>query len=100
MVYIVWAAVPESLLHRLGIIYYPSRTWAITLPSYAFVLVVFLFLVFISVCLIMTPALDSANVFSDPATRHMHESDIALPFDEIPRIYDLSHDLVDKILYT
>ncbi|KAF5830407.1 PIG-P-domain-containing protein, partial [Dunaliella salina] len=41
--YTAWAFLPESYLHAAGITYYPSRVWAIIIPTWILVLVVFCF---------------------------------------------------------
>uniref|UniRef100_A0A7S3QQA7 PIG-P domain-containing protein n=1 Tax=Dunaliella tertiolecta TaxID=3047 RepID=A0A7S3QQA7_DUNTE len=38
-----WAFLPESCLHAAGITYYPSRTWAVVIPTWILVLIVFCF---------------------------------------------------------
>lgn len=43
VLYILWAYTPESLLHAHGVTYYPSRYWAVALPAWICVTVVFAF---------------------------------------------------------
>jgi phosphatidylinositol glycan class P protein len=97
--YISWAAVPESLLCNLGITYYPSRSWAITIP--AFLIVAILFLLFIHTCvsLMITPTLSSSTVYTDPSSRPMSREDIMIQNDCIPRLYDLPIELINVLLY-
>ncbi|ODQ81281.1 hypothetical protein BABINDRAFT_160650 [Babjeviella inositovora NRRL Y-12698] len=33
-VWLAWTFVPEAAFHRVGIYYYPSRWWALTIPAY------------------------------------------------------------------
>ncbi|KAK9951186.1 hypothetical protein M0R45_006643 [Rubus argutus] len=35
VIFLVWAYVPESWLHSIGIFYYLSRYWALAVPAYA-----------------------------------------------------------------
>ncbi|KAL2622426.1 hypothetical protein R1flu_002631 [Riccia fluitans] len=37
VVYIIWAYTPESWLHAVGITYYPSRYWAVAIPTYVII---------------------------------------------------------------
>ncbi|KAJ4773778.1 Phosphatidylinositol N-acetylglucosaminyltransferase subunit P [Rhynchospora pubera] len=39
VIHLVWAYAPEPLLHSLGITYYPSKYWALAVPSVLIVLV-------------------------------------------------------------
>ncbi len=39
--YIIWALVPEEQLHRLGIVYYPDKYWAVAAPAYFAMLFLF-----------------------------------------------------------
>jgi len=41
LLYIVWAYVPSPLLHQMGIHYYPNRWWALAVPCWLMVLVVY-----------------------------------------------------------
>ncbi len=36
--YLAWAFLPDSVLHPLGITYYPSRYYALALPAYVIIL--------------------------------------------------------------
>lgn len=84
--YVVWAAVPDSVLHWFGITYYPQvcfatkisfkpsfnflfcfqKYWAIALPIYCLMgLALFAFFVYPSLNLMLTPPLDSMNTITD-----------------------------------
>ncbi|KAK6635989.1 hypothetical protein RUM43_009641 [Polyplax serrata] len=66
VVYTVWAAVPDCVLHSLGISYYPQKYWAIALPVYCMMaLAVFAFFIYPSMNLLLTPALDDMKVVTD-----------------------------------
>jgi phosphatidylinositol glycan class P protein len=41
LLYIVWAYVPSPVLHQMGIHYYPNRWWALAVPCWLMVLVVY-----------------------------------------------------------
>ncbi|KAL0429401.1 UNVERIFIED_CONTAM: Phosphatidylinositol N-acetylglucosaminyltransferase subunit P [Sesamum radiatum] len=40
VVFIIWAYVPDRWLHSIGIYYYPSRYWALAVPTFFSVTVV------------------------------------------------------------
>ncbi|CAN0006024.1 unnamed protein product [Ectocarpus sp. 8 AP-2014] len=62
--YLVWAYVPESTLQALGITYYPSKYWAIAIPSAIFVTWSVAVLVYIAVNFMSTAPLDSFDTIT------------------------------------
>lgn len=43
LMYILWAYVPSPLLHQMGIHYYPDRWWALAVPCWSAMLVVYIY---------------------------------------------------------
>lgn len=43
IVYLLWAFLPSPFLHQLGIEYYPDRWWALAIPAWIFMLVVYIY---------------------------------------------------------
>ncbi|KAF2866467.1 PIG-P-domain-containing protein [Massariosphaeria phaeospora] len=43
LMYILWAYVPSPMLHQMGIHYYPNRWWALAVPCWLVVLVVYIY---------------------------------------------------------
>ncbi|PSN71059.1 PIG-P-domain-containing protein [Corynespora cassiicola Philippines] len=43
LMYILWAYVPSPMLHQMGIHYYPSRWWALAIPCWMVVLVLYIY---------------------------------------------------------
>ena len=41
VVYLVWAYTPEDVLVRLGVTYYPDKYWALAVPCWICVLVLY-----------------------------------------------------------
>jgi hypothetical protein len=41
--FLVWAVLPESCLHALGITYYPSKHWALAIPLWLVLLVAYVY---------------------------------------------------------
>lgn len=43
IVYLFWAFLPSPFLHQLGIYYYPNRWWALAIPAWMVMLVVYIY---------------------------------------------------------
>ncbi|CAN0187309.1 unnamed protein product [Ascophyllum nodosum] len=63
-IYLVWAFVPESMLHAVGVTYYPSKYWAIAIPCAIFVTASSLVLAYIAVNFLSTAPLDSFDTMT------------------------------------
>lgn len=44
LVYVLWAFTPAAWLHYLNIYYYPSRWWAVAVPAYVLVCIIYTYL--------------------------------------------------------
>ncbi|EME82128.1 uncharacterized protein MYCFIDRAFT_100519, partial [Pseudocercospora fijiensis CIRAD86] len=43
IVYLLWSFLPSPFLHQLGIYYYPNRWWALAVPAWTVMLVVYIY---------------------------------------------------------
>ncbi|KAI1809430.1 PIG-P-domain-containing protein [Poronia punctata] len=43
LIYLLWAYLPSPFLHALGIYYYPNRWWALAIPSFIVMLIVYIY---------------------------------------------------------
>jgi phosphatidylinositol glycan class P protein len=43
LVYLLWAYLPSPFLHALGIFYYPNRWWALAVPAFLVMLIVYIY---------------------------------------------------------
>ncbi|KAI8624130.1 PIG-P-domain-containing protein [Xylariaceae sp. FL1651] len=43
LIYLLWAYLPSPFLHALGIYYYPNRWWALAIPSFIVMLLVYIY---------------------------------------------------------
>ncbi|KAF2719569.1 PIG-P-domain-containing protein, partial [Polychaeton citri CBS 116435] len=43
IVYLLWAFLPSPFLHQLGIYYYPNRWWALAIPAWTVMLIVYIY---------------------------------------------------------
>lgn len=41
--YILWAYVPAPMLHQMGIYYYPNRWWALAIPCWLIMLIIYIY---------------------------------------------------------
>ncbi|KAL7747063.1 hypothetical protein RI367_007559 [Sorochytrium milnesiophthora] len=59
LVFLAWAFLPDAVLHSLGIYYYPSRWWALAIPTWAGCGIIMILVVVVSLDLLRTPSLAS-----------------------------------------
>ncbi|KAI8615566.1 PIG-P-domain-containing protein [Chytriomyces sp. MP71] len=64
-VYLVLAIVPDSLLHAIGITYYPSKTWAVSIPLWIISLIPFTLIFYTATNLCNTPPLSHPSTVTD-----------------------------------
>ncbi|KAI7931210.1 PIG-P domain-containing protein [Pyricularia oryzae] len=43
LIYLLWAFLPSPVLHAVGIYYYPSRWWALAVPGFLVMLIVYIY---------------------------------------------------------
>ncbi|GJN01312.1 hypothetical protein PR202_ga18569 [Eleusine coracana subsp. coracana] len=60
-VYLAWAYTPEPWLHSLGITYYPSKYWALAVPSFVIVAVALSMAIYMGFNFLATPPPTSFN---------------------------------------
>uniref|UniRef100_A0A0D9VWR2 PIG-P domain-containing protein n=1 Tax=Leersia perrieri TaxID=77586 RepID=A0A0D9VWR2_9ORYZ len=68
-VYLVWAYTPEHFLRSLGITYYPSRYWALAVPSFVIVAMALCMVVYMGLNFLATPPPTSFNTIFDEYSR-------------------------------
>lgn len=67
--FFLWAYLPEPWLHYLGITYYPSRYWALAIPTYVMVTIIFIILFYLGLNYMATVPSTSWNSLFDDHTR-------------------------------
>ncbi|CAK9301422.1 unnamed protein product [Gordionus sp. m RMFG-2023] len=95
--YFIWSLLPETVLLKIGITYYPQKYWALALPIYISSLSIFILLFYISLNLIITPNFDSINMITDSKARYLT---LNKRKTLIPPILDLTISEANKLLYT
>lgn len=124
--FLLWAFLPEHVLQSAGVTYYPSKWWAIGLPAYLCVLVMFIVVAYIGYNMYNTNPLSSRYTITDSFARPLDPSQpvispavlrarLALlnassdsggpstpePVDEysVPEIADIPIETVNRILF-
>ena len=46
MLFLAWALTPEAVLHSFGVTYYPAKWWALALPSWLCLAVVYAYVAY------------------------------------------------------
>ncbi|OIW09034.1 hypothetical protein TanjilG_16261 [Lupinus angustifolius] len=95
VIFLVWAYIPESWLQPTGVSYYPSRYWALVVPTYLMMTIVLAVVFYISLNFIsMLPPASKYTVFdefdadifsdTDGLSRDRSSPDFSLDRDEKP----------------
>ncbi|KAJ1701786.1 hypothetical protein LUZ63_001565 [Rhynchospora breviuscula] len=69
VIYFVWAYTPQPCLHSLGITYYPSKYWALAIPSFVIMSVFFMMVLYLGLNFLATPSSYSPNTIYDEYSR-------------------------------
>ncbi|KAH6917821.1 PIG-P-domain-containing protein [Coprinopsis sp. MPI-PUGE-AT-0042] len=105
VVYILWAVLPDEWIVWLGVTWYPNREWAILVPAWTVMAVLFTYFTYSTLALAGTPALDEMRSIADGYTLHPNPSEERQVYLEsmkpraVPELYDLPIGLVNRVLY-
>ena len=103
LMYLIWAFVPDEILHHWGITYYPNKYWAIAAPTW--LSVTFFAVIFLYVCLNLllgSADLDSLDAITDShAIHNEHFNDLhsVLQNQSTPQICDIPLQVVNQVIY-
>lgn len=84
ILYLLWASLPTPLLHALGVYYYPSRWWALAIPSFLLVLIAYIYVALAAYNTeFLTRPPDSLTTVTDSAAKVCDESDVMVATDAV-----------------
>ncbi|CAN6486392.1 unnamed protein product [Victoria cruziana] len=69
VIFLAWAYTPEHWLQYVGITYYPSRYWALAVPTYIFVTIFLAMGFYVGLNFMITPPPSSLSTIFDEYTR-------------------------------
>lgn len=101
VIFLVWAYVPEPLLHSIGVFYYPSRYWALAVPTYAMVTVVLALAFYLGLNFLSTPHPTSSSTIFDDFSREPADSVPLTEGDDQPiePISDISINKINILMF-
>lgn len=94
-IWLIWAYLPDSLLHQIGISYYPSRYWVAAFPSWFGIAFMMIAILYWGFNLIISAPLDSYDTITDDYANEWIPDD---KVDCIPPITDIPLSIVNKLL--
>ncbi|XP_039821788.1 phosphatidylinositol N-acetylglucosaminyltransferase subunit P-like isoform X5 [Panicum virgatum] len=98
--YLAWAYTPEPVLRSLGITYYPSKYWALAVPSFVIVAVALSMAIYMGLNFVATPPLTSFSTIFDENSRERMTFSPAME-EEMPiePISDISIDQINDLMF-
>ncbi|WVZ55031.1 hypothetical protein U9M48_005749 [Paspalum notatum var. saurae] len=100
-VYLAWAYTPEPVLRSLGITYYPSKYWALAVPSFVIVAVALSMAIYMGLNFVATPPPTSFSTIFDENSRECTAFSPAMEEERpIEPISDISIDQINNLMFT
>ena len=106
--WICWSFMPDRVLNKMGVYYYPSRWWALAIPSYVIVLMMYMYvgIACYDVEYLTLPLDDNRNVVDDSGIvvtqlENFRAKDIdKYAYSGTSGVWDLPISTVNQILYS
>ncbi|TFK21822.1 PIG-P-domain-containing protein [Coprinopsis marcescibilis] len=105
IIYLLWAILPDEFIIWTGITWYPNREWAILLPAWTVMGVLFTYFAYLTLALAGTPSLDEMRsitddcvIYPDPQCGRNVYLESTKP-GALPELYDIPIGMVNKVLY-
>eukprot|EP00457_Paulinella_chromatophora_P007289 gb/GEZN01007312.1/.p1 GENE.gb/GEZN01007312.1/~~gb/GEZN01007312.1/.p1 ORF type:complete len:308 (-),score=37.55 gb/GEZN01007312.1/:521-1444(-) len=102
ILFVGWAFIPDDVLFSMGVTYSPSKYWALVIPAWILVALLFLCTFYSAYNLASTNPLHSIHTVSDQYTRYMDKTErqqLLLVDDSVPDAADLPIQTVNMLLY-
>ncbi|KAG8249795.1 phosphatidylinositol N-acetylglucosaminyltransferase subunit P [Homalodisca vitripennis] len=97
-IYVIWAFVPDDLLHSVGLTYWPQKYWALAVPIHVLVtLALFAFCFYPAINLTLIPPMNDNRIIYDEFS--IKPENVKISTKGIPAVCDLPLDEVCKNLY-
>uniref|UniRef100_A0A1B6CHC3 Phosphatidylinositol N-acetylglucosaminyltransferase subunit P n=1 Tax=Clastoptera arizonana TaxID=38151 RepID=A0A1B6CHC3_9HEMI len=94
-IYLIWAFIPDDILHYFGLTYWPQKYWAVAIPIHLLVvLALFAFCFYPALNLTMIPQTNDIRILNDEFAMNPKNYNT-----DIPPVSDLSISEVCKTLY-
>ncbi|GBF96676.1 hypothetical protein Rsub_09309 [Raphidocelis subcapitata] len=97
--YVLWAALPESQLRRVGITYYPSKHWALAVPLWLLLGVAWVYWAYEGLNAMVVPPLSSLTTLQDANCKWGGEADPGAPRRAIPPLSHVPPAVVSRVLH-
>ncbi|KAF8583272.1 PIG-P [Ramaria rubella] len=104
VLYHLWALLPDELIQSAGVDWYPSREWALLIPSYTVILILLTYFSYWALAISSTPTFGDLSTIID-SYAHVPLPDQPNPYlrqadpDSVPEMYDLPIGLVNQVLF-
>jgi len=96
--YIIWAYIPDSWLHSVGLTYWPQKYWAVAVPVYLCTTIILAYFAYIGLIFLKTaPITDISTITDDKA---FYTCEINKNHEGLPPLRDLDISSVNHLLYS
>ncbi|KAJ9600089.1 hypothetical protein L9F63_009600 [Diploptera punctata] len=96
--FFVWAVIPDSFLHSIGLTYWPQKYWAVAIPIYiGLAIALFAVVIYPAMNLSMIPPFDDLSTVTDQHALSLEGK--LVPDGGIPPVSDIPISQVCRHLY-
>ncbi|CAH2047879.1 unnamed protein product [Thlaspi arvense] len=97
VMFLIWAYVPDKFLESIGISYYPSKYWAMAMPTYSIVTLLLALAFYIGLNFMSTSNSTSLNTLFDDYSREAEDSVSEMKKEEDRQIESISDIGITRI---
>lgn len=99
VIFLVWAYTPEPWLHYVGITYYPSKYWALAVPTFGIVMLVLTMAFYLGLNFMVTPPPTSLNTMFDEYSRECSTFTFSGVEQPIEPISDIGINQINDLMF-